>query len=143
MTATDRLIERLRADLEYADGRYLGRCSPDNIRALLGALAASQEKKERLEKERDAVAQDIETFWKPQFDEQCLRAEAAEAQIETLSAALEEFGASRVRDRVAARVGCNHDILHDALKQEVKRALQHIDAARAVSTPSAKGVEHG
>lgn len=40
-----------------------------------------------------------------------------------LREAIEEFGTSRVRDRVAARVGCNHDILHDALQSEVRRAL--------------------
>lgn len=48
-----------------------------------------------------------------------LEAALAEARV-----AIEEFGTSRVRDRIAARVGCNHDILHDALQQEVRRAAR-------------------
>lgn len=54
------------------------------------------------------------------------QAEASDLRrkLEEARKALEEFGSSRVRDRVAARVGCNHDILHDALQQEVRRALQ-------------------
>lgn len=48
------------------------------------------------------------------------------AKLKLAEAALEEFGSSRVRDRVAAYVGCNHDLLHDALQQEVRSALHSI-----------------
>lgn len=51
------------------------------------------------------------------------RALAAEARCQALQEALGEFGSSRVRDRIAGAVGCNYDLLHDALQAEVRAAL--------------------
>ena len=48
------------------------------------------------------------------------RALTAERLLAEAREALREMGSSRVRDRVAAKVGCNHDLLHDALQAEVR-----------------------
>lgn len=44
-------------------------------------------------------------------------------KIRDLETSLRAFGASGVRDRVAARVGCNADVLQDALQDEVIAAF--------------------
>lgn len=47
-----------------------------------------------------------------------------EEEVKRLREALQEFGTSRVRDRIGSYVGCNRDLLHDALQAEVRAALK-------------------
>lgn len=43
-------------------------------------------------------------------------------KIALLRKTIEVFGSSAVRDRIAEAVGCNHDLLHEALQAEVRAA---------------------
>lgn len=50
--------------------------------------------------------------------------QAAEAERDRLKAAWQKLGSSETRDRLARKIGCNADLLHDALQVEAHSALQ-------------------
>jgi len=129
----DDLIERLRAPQWYPD-------KPTLLEAA-DALAALQQRVEELERERIELYNERHLFLidkeRQALEQRVVELElqlehalevaevlkGTEARERVLREALTEFGSNRVRDRIAKAVGCNADILQDALQQGVRAAL--------------------
>ena len=136
MSGVEKLTAELRAQLDAITPWSLA----EDIRLLLDMTAILQDEKEKLEK-------DIETFWKPQFDEQCQRAECAEAKLEKLEKENEALRAAEQETLRWCIAVCDHALEHykGPVARKIRReiAVEAIRRSRSLSTSTPSGGDHG
>ncbi|MER9130744.1 hypothetical protein [Mesorhizobium sp. M0768] len=85
MSAPSDLIAEMRADLEFTDERYLGRCSSDNIHILIDHIASLEAEREALREapfaNRAFIFEGLEDDWFCQPSVQIKHLRAARALL--------------------------------------------------------------